>query len=341
MIALQEERTIRTITHANNKLWIRVGYMDKASRLDLFLEVVQQGSFARAADARHMDRSALSKQIKLLENELGVRLLNRSTRALSATNAGIEIAKKAEMIREALIKTQRVAESFHESPKGLLRITSPTVFGRMYIQNAVNIFMNKYPDIHVKLVLEDRRSDIIGERFDLAFRIGPSRDSNLIARKLAGTKAAILASTEFIDLYGEPQTPEELIKLPSVIYSNGNFSSNKLTISDKPGSDVFVTHYLQGRYEVNEVSSLMEAMKAGIGYSLRGLFTLDKNIKETGLVPLLTNYKLSTDDWGIYAIYPHRNQTPIVKYFLQTVQDLIGTPPIWESYIDNYDTLYK
>jgi len=315
--------------------------MDKASRLDLFLEVVQQGSFAKAADARHLDRSALSKQIKLLENELGVRLLNRSTRALSTTNAGIEIVKKAEMIREVLTKTQKIAESFHASPKGLLRITCPTVFGTMYIQKAINIFMKKYPEIHVKLALEDKRSDIIGERYDIAFRIGPSRDSNLIAKRIAGTNAAILASEEFVRAHGEPKTPEELIKLPSVIYSNGEYTSNKITISDRPGSDQFVTHHLHGRYEVNEVSALIDAMKAGIGYSLGALSTLDRNIKELGLVPLLTNYKLSTSDWGIYAIYPHRNQTPIVKYFIATVQELIGSPPIWESYIDNYDTLYK
>lgn len=315
--------------------------MGMSTRLDLFLDVVQHGSFAKAAGVRNMDRSALSKQIKVLEDDLGVRLLNRSTRALSLTNAGKEIIKQAESVRELLANTQRLAESFHDTPKGLLRISSPTLFGKMYIQRAVNIFMAKYPDTHIKLVLDDKRVDIIGERFDVAIRIGPARDSNLIARKLASTKVAILASEGFIEAYGEPQTPEELIKLPAIIYSNGEITFNKITISDQPGSDVMNTHIINGRLEVNEVSVIMDAVKAGLGYSQRGLFTLEQNIKEMGLVPLLTDYKLPETNWGIYAVYPHRNQTPLVKLFIDTVQELIGTPPVWENYIDNYDAMYK
>jgi len=315
--------------------------MGMSTRLDLFLDVVQHGSFAKAAGVRNMDRSALSKQIKVLEDDLGVRLLNRSTRALSLTNAGKEIIKQAESVRELLANTQRLAESFHDTPKGLLRISSPTLFGKMYIQRAVNIFMAKYPDTHIKLVLDDKRVDIIGERFDVAIRIGPARDSNLIARKLASTKVAILASEGFIEAYGEPQTPEELIKLPAIIYSNGEITFNKITISDQPGSDVMNTHIINGRLEVNEVSVIMDAVKAGLGYSQRGLFTLEQNIKEMGLVPLLTDYKLPETNWGIYAVYPHRNQTPLVKLFIDTVQELIGTPPVWDNYIDNYDAMYK
>ena len=315
--------------------------MGMSTRLDLFLDVVQHGSFAKAAGVRNMDRSALSKQIKVLEDDLGVRLLNRSTRALSLTNAGKEIIKQAESVRELLANTQRLAESFHDTPKGLLRISSPTLFGKMYIQKAVNIFMAKYPDTHIKLVLDDKRVDIIGERFDVAIRIGPARDSNLIARKLASTKGAILASESFIETYGKPQTPEELIKLPAIIYSNGEITFNKITISDSPGSEVMNTHIKNGRLEVNEVSVIMDAMKAGLGYSQHGLFTLEQNIKEMGLVPLLTDYKLPETNWGIYAVYPHRNQTPLVKLFIDTVQELIGTPPVWEKYIDNYDAMYK
>ena len=315
--------------------------MGMSTRLDLFLDVVQHGSFAKAAGVRNMDRSALSKQIKVLEDDLGVRLLNRSTRALSLTNAGKEIIKQAESVRELLANTQRLAESFHDTPKGLLRISSPTLFGKMYIQKAVNIFMAKYPDTHIKLVLDDKRVDIIGERFDVAIRIGPARDSNLIARKLASTKGAILASESFIETYGKPQTPEELIKLPAIIYSNGEITFNKITISDSPGSDVMNTHIKNGRLEVNEVSVIMDAMKAGLGYSQHGLFTLEQNIKEMGLVPLLTDYKLPETNWGIYAVYPHRNQTPLVKLFIDTVQELIGIPPVWEKYIDNYDAMYK
>ncbi|MEG3755185.1 LysR family transcriptional regulator [Psychromonas arctica] len=312
-----------------------------STRLDLFLDVVQHGSFAKAAGVRNIDRSALSKQIKILESDLGVRLLNRSTRALSLTDAGKDILKQAELVRELLATTQRLAESYQSTPKGLLRITSPSLFGKLYIQDAVNKFMAEYPDTHIKLVLEDRRADIIGESFDIAFRVGPPRDSNLIARKLADNNTAILASRSFIDTYGEPKTPEELIKLPAIIYSNGEMTFNKLTISDKPMSDQMETHIISGRLEVNDLSVLMDAVEAGLGFSQRSLFALDRNIKETDLVPLLTNYKLPETNWGLYAVYPHRNQTPLVKLFIEAVQEVIGSPPIWESYIDDYKSMYR
>lgn len=314
--------------------------MGMSTRLDLFMDVVIQGSFAKAAGIRNIDRSALSKQIKILEDDLGVRLLNRSTRAISLTDAGKEIYKQAELVRELLANTQRIAESYHSTPKGLLRITSSTLFGKIYIQPAVNLFMEKYPDTHIKLVLEDRRVDIIGESFDIAFRIGPPRDSSLIARKIANSNSAILASESFIEKYGNPKTPEELVKLPAIIFSSGDSVFNKLTISESPGSDVMCTHNISGRLEVNEVSVIFNALEAGLGYSHRGLFTLEKNIKEMGLVPLLTNYKFPETNWGIYAVYPHRNQTPLIKLFIETVQGIIGTPAVWDSYVDGYDKMY-
>jgi DNA-binding transcriptional LysR family regulator len=315
--------------------------MDMATRLDLFYDVVQHGSFAKAADLRNLDRSVLSKQIKALEQDLGIRLLNRSTRSLSLTDAGAEVLKQAESVRELLADTQRLAESYHSQPKGQLKITSPTPFGRLYLSKAINIFMKKYPEIHVNLVLDDRRSDIIGEQYDIAFRIGSLPDSNLVAKTLASNPIAILASESFIEEHGEPKTPEELIKLPAVIYSNGVTTLNKLEIGDTPGSDNLRTHIMQGRYMLNEADTLFSALQAGIGYALTGLFTLDRNIREMGLVPLLTNYRIPNSFGQIYAVYPHRNQTPIVKLFIETVQEMIGTPPLWESYIDNFNDLYK
>jgi len=100
-----------------------------------------------------MDKSALSKQIKLLENELGIRLLNRSTRSLSLTEAGKEVLKQAESVRQTISDTHRIVESFHGKPKGLLRITTPTLFGKLYVQEAIRIFMGKYPDADIQLDL--------------------------------------------------------------------------------------------------------------------------------------------------------------------------------------------
>lgn len=315
--------------------------MDMATRLDLFLDVVKHGSFAKAADLRNLDRSVLSKQIKILEDDLGIWLLNRSTRSLSLTNAGAEILKQAQSMRSLLSDTRRLAESYHSQPKGHIKITSPTAFGHLFVTEAVNIFMNRYPDIHISLHLDDRRSDIIGDQYDIAFRIGFLTDSNLVAKKLASNPMAVLASKSFIEKHGKPSTPEELIKLPAIVYTNGETTINKLEISETPDSDVMRTHIMQGRYKVNEAKAIFSAIEAGLGYAAMPLFALRKNIKEMDLVPLLTDYKMPASFGQIYAIYPHRNSTPIVKLFIETVQQLIGDPPMWEKHIDHFDTMYK
>lgn len=172
--------------------------MDMANKLDLFLTVEQHGSFKKAADFMNIDRSALSKQIKNLDDGLGVRLLNRTTRSISVTNVGTEILKNAATIRDILDDTQRIADTYHTEPRGTIRIAGPSLFGRLYLTNAVNNFLAKYPFTNIELVLDDEQSDIINNRFDIALRVGPIRDSNFIAVKLADKKRAILASRSFI-----------------------------------------------------------------------------------------------------------------------------------------------
>lgn len=157
--------------------------MDLASRLELLLEVSQQGSFAQAADKRGIDRSVLSKQIRKLEESLGVRLLNRSTRSLSLTPAGEEIVKQAQHVRDALDKTRQLADTFSDTPRGNLKISCTTLFGRRYLKDCAVNFLKKYPQVTVEIVLEGRNVDLIGERYDVAFRIGSPKESNLVAKK--------------------------------------------------------------------------------------------------------------------------------------------------------------
>ncbi|WP_285163021.1 LysR family transcriptional regulator [Shewanella goraebulensis] len=317
--------------------------MDMATRLELFIDIVQHGTFAKVADIHNLDRSVVSKQIKALETQLGIRLLNRSTRALALTDAGAEVLKQAEIVRNALVDTEKLAQSFHCEPKGLLRITSNVSFGHLYLRPAINRFMAKYPDTYIDLMLDDKRTDIIGDKFDIAFRIGPPKDSNLIAKKLASNKLAILASHSFIQQYGKPATIEALIALPAVIYFNGEFHLNKIEISESPSatSSRMVKYNQNGRFRANDVGSLLSAVEAGLGYSVISLTTLEQSIEKNGLVPLLTDYKLANNSGGIYAVYPHRNQTPLVNKFIEMVIDVIGTPPIWEGYINDYESFYQ
>ena len=315
--------------------------MDIATRLDLFLDVARQGSFTKAADLRFMDRSSLSKQIKILESELGIRLLNRSTRSLSLTEAGKEVLKQAEAVRQTISDTHRIVESFHGKPKGLLRITSPTLFGKLYVQNAIKTFMSRYPDTDIQLDLNNKVLNVIEDRYDIAFRIGDAQDSNLVARKLANNKVAILASKSFIEQYGNPKTPEELVKLPAVFFSSGGLVVNKIPIGRDPQNGEFILREFKGRYRVNEQELVLDAVKSGLGFGALALYMLDDNIKNLGLVPLLTEAALPESFGALYAVYPHRNPTPLVSKFIETFKEMIGEPPIWESYIDDYESYYQ
>ena len=312
-----------------------------SNQLMLFIDVVQQGSFAKAAAIHDMDNSSLSKQIKKLETTLGVQLLNRSTRSFSLTSAGEEILSQAHIVLDTLSDIQSIADSYQIEPKGMLRITSGMFFGQQYVQPVVNKFMQKYPNVKITLMLDDKRSDIIGDHFDLAFRIGKLNDSNLMAKKIASTHFALVASKDFIVRYGMPQTPEELIALPAIVYGNGDVSLDQIKISEQPHGDLLKTFKMKGNYKISDVRAMMDAVKAGLGYSLIDLFNLEKPITEVGLVPLLTNYKLSTMDTGIYALYPHRKQTPLVSEFIKMVQEYIGTPAFWVEHIPNYKQFYK
>ncbi|ARD24094.1 MULTISPECIES: LysR family transcriptional regulator [Shewanella] len=315
--------------------------MSLTKQLALFVDVVQQGSFTKAATLHDMDNSLLSKQIKKLETELGVQLLNRSTRSFSLTSAGEEILAQALQLTDTLSQVQNIADSYQSKPKGIIRITSGVYFGQLYLQPVITRFMKQYPEVKVTLNLDDKRTDIITDHFDVAFRVGKLTESNLIARKIAKTHFAIVASECFIQEHGMPMTPEELIQLPAVVYGNGNVNLDQMCLTETPHGDLYKMYKMRGNYKVSDVRTLIDAVKSGLGYSLIDLFNLEEPIAQSKLVPLLTNYGLSTMDTGIYAVYPHRKQTLLVSEFIKAVQEYIGTPPFWLEHIPNYKQLYQ
>ncbi|MGF1690859.1 LysR family transcriptional regulator [Photobacterium kagoshimensis] len=309
--------------------------MSITNQLLLFLDVVQQGSFTKAALLHDMDNSSLSKRIKKLEQELGVQLLNRSTRSFSLTSAGEEILEQTHTLVETLDNIKNIADAYQSVPKGELRITSPVYFGQEYLQPVISQFMTLYPDVKINLSLDDKKVDIIGDHFDLAFRLGKLTESNLIARKIAETNFIAVAATSFIETHGLPQTPEELIVLPAVVYSNGTLTLDQLSTREVGSSKPFDMYKMQGNYKVSDVRTMIGAVKDGLGYSLIDISNLDRHMDELGLVQLLPRYEVSTRETAIYAIYPHRKQTMLVKEFIKAVQDYIGSPPRWKVHISS------
>ncbi|MCM2971428.1 LysR family transcriptional regulator [Larsenimonas suaedae] len=305
--------------------------MDRSTRLLLFLDVVDAGSFTAAAERRHVNRSVISKQIRALERELEVQLFNRSTRSVALTGIGREIYQSALKLREALDETGDVVRAHQEEPRGTLRITCPVHFGRLHVTRGLRLYLKRYPDMHVDLQLDDTPVNLIGGGFDIGIRIAQLDDSNLIARPLARNKRILCASPGFIACHGAPGTLDELIGLPAAIYSRDGFELDRLHYIDQTdGLERRVR--LHPKIKANDPEVLKQAVLAGVGYSMASLFHVSEELKDGRLVPLLPALTLS-DAPAIQLVYPHRRYLPQkTRRFIECMQETVGDPPFWETW---------
>lgn len=312
--------------------------MDTSSRLLLLLEVIELGSFVKVAEQRNVDRSVISKQISRLEEELDVRLLNRTTRSLSLTAAGNEMVNQAHQLRALLNDTQRLAQNYHSEPRGLLRITSSTMFGRQYVQQAISVFQKQYPDVDFELRLEDRIVDMVKEGFDIGFRIGKPKNSSLISRKIARSRLLIVASPEFIERHGAIDTIEKLESLPATIYAAPGLVIDKFSYRDGEGN---TQHFqLNATYKVNDVEMIPKSALTGNTLAVVTAQMITDEISKGELVPIMTH--LALDDFGtFYAVYPHRDAPIKTKLFIDTLKSIVGEEqPVWEQGIAGFDGMY-
>lgn len=312
--------------------------MDTTSRLLLLLDVVERGSFSKAALSRNIDRSVISKQISRLEEDLGVRLLNRTTRSFSLTAAGAEMIKKSEQLRELLGDTIRLAENYHQEPRGVLKITAINIIGRRFLQPVINDFQKRFPQVEVELHLDDKVVDIVAEGIDLAFRMGEPKDSSLIARKVARNRYLILASPEFIENFGMPNSIEELINYPAASYSNINIKMDSIAYYNEKNEEC--EQKIHSVFRSNDGEALMMKVLSGNAYMIAPAFIVKDEVKDGSLVPLLTHVKLKQNR-PMYAVYPHRDLPVRTRLFFDAVKEHIGKEiPIWENAIPNFDELY-
>lgn len=303
--------------------------MDLVNKLELFLEVVNKGSFSRAAEAKFMDKSVFSKQIKLLENELGVRLFNRTTRSVSLTHVGEEFVSRAEQISDLLHDTKVLAKSYQDEPQGTIKILAPEFFARNYLQDIIYNFMEKHPKVKVQLTLDNRPRDIISDGFDFAIKVGELDNNRLIAKRLCGHHVSLLASETFIEKYGEPKTPDDLINFPAAVFTNGVFSTDFVYFDDEYGKRK--RYNLTPKITVNNGRMALDAIRKGIGLGVVASFAPNSE-PESKFVKLLPKFKLSQlDEVGLYLLYPHRNQPAFVKLMIAEISAGMEETEYWHN----------
>lgn len=274
--------------------------MDTVARMQAFLGVVDAGGFSAAARRMAKSKALLSKYVKDLEDELGVRLLNRTTRHLSLTEVGHAYYREATEILQRIDDLAESVRDTHREPRGLLRVSAPRSFGDAELGQAIMEFLVREPGIMVDLRLDDRFVDLVEEGFDVAIRITELADSSLIARRLANFRNVLTASPALLEKYGRPRSPQDLATAPAIV--DTNYRGRHNWAFDDKGERVVVQ--VSPRVEVNSPDVARAAAVAGLGFARLPWFTARQALAEGRLLLLLEEYEPTGS--AIYAVYPHR-----------------------------------
>ncbi|PKR89257.1 LysR family transcriptional regulator [Pleomorphomonas diazotrophica] len=274
--------------------------MDTFTRMRTFVEVVEAGGFSAAARKLGRSKALISKYVKELEDELGARLMNRTTRRLSLTELGQAYFRDAGEILQRVDDLQDMVRERHGEPTGLLRVAAPRTFGDSTLGKAIMDFVAANPAIRLDLRLDDRFVDLIDEGFDCAIRVSELSDSSLIARKLADYRFATVVRPDVVDIHGLPTTPDDLTRLPCIIDSNLRNRFNWRFLVDGARQTVPVS----GRVEVNSPSAVRLAVLAGLGFGSVPYKMVEDDINAGRLRIVLSEFELGAAN--IYVVYPHR-----------------------------------
>lgn len=297
--------------------------MTNLGDLEVFVRVIAAGSMSTAARDLGLSPAVVSKRIKRLEDKLGTRLLQRTTRQISLTEAGQGFHERVLTVLGGLEEAEAFASGRSSEVNGTLKISASTSFGRMHVAPHLKPFMEAHPDLAIHLVLSDEFTDIVGGGFDLAIRIAELNDSSLVARRLAPVRRVLCAAPDYLAAHGMPGTLEDLKKhrcLPA-----HNHDSWRLEGPSGP-----VTLRPEGMLITNSSEVIREAVIAGLGIALRSTWDVGAELKSGKLVQVLPQYE-SSRNVALSAVYPSRQFLPAkVRLFIDYLAELYGPVPYWE-----------
>jgi DNA-binding transcriptional LysR family regulator len=274
--------------------------MDIVAGMRVFTAVVEAGSFAAAATRLAMSRAMVSKHLSKLEDHLGTRLLNRTTRRLSLTEAGSAFFDRSMQILADIAEAEQVTGRMAVQPRGVLKISMPLSYGLHRFGPLITDYASRHPLVKLDLSLSDRRVDLVNEGFDLAIRIGRLPESGLIARKLGAEHRIIVAAPAYLQKHGAPQTPADLARHVCLGYSLTRSVDEWRLL----GPEGVVTVRCTGPIKADNGDMLRLAAIHGAGLIFQPRFIVDDEVRAGRLVQVLTEY--GSEELGIYALYPSR-----------------------------------
>jgi len=290
-----------------------------------FAEVVESGGFTRAARRLGVSKSVISRRIARLEDELGSRLLSRTTRGLSPTEAGLELKARSERILTELEEAREAVASQGSEVVGRLRLSAPLSFGVLHIAPVLTEIARKHPRLEMDVAYSDRIVDVVGEGFDAAIRIGALKDSSLVARRLAPVRGVVVASPDYLARNGRPRTPRDLTGQQCLIYTGSStldwvFRSGKRTIAVRP----------EGRLRTDNGEVMRQWAIEGLGIAVLPSFLASDALAEGKLEAILRDYQMP--EAAIYVVRPPGAYVPgKVRVLIDTLAERFGGEPFWDA----------
>lgn len=300
--------------------------MDTLTDIAVFVQVVDSGSFTAAAERLELSKAVVSKYVTRLENRLGARLLNRTTRRLSLTEVGRAFYERSQAGLRELEEAEAEVSRLQGAPRGTLRINAPMSFGILHIAPAIPEFLQQYPDLNVDMNLDDRQLDLVEEGFDLAIRIAQLPDSTLVARRLGPCRHVVCGAPGYFRRHGIPRTPRDLRDHNAITFKYQD-SAREWHFLAPDSTPVRVP--VRGSIQMNNSLGLREALLQEVGITLTPTFVVGEDIQTGRLEAVLKDYK--TLELSIYAVFPQqRHLSPKVRAFVEFMAGRMAGEPAWD-----------
>ena len=300
--------------------------MDKLDAMNAFVKVVAHGSFAQAGRALGLTRSAVSKAVMELEETLGARLLDRTTRRVSATEAGLAYYERCVDILARVDETELQVSRLHDEPRGVLKVNAPVSFGVLHLGPLIAEFMGQYHDLKIELTLNDRFIDPIEEGIDVTIRIGILADSSLIARRIAPARRVLVAAPAYLKKFGAPKEPDQLMQHRCLNYGHSTTLQRWQLTRDGETINVAINSLLCS----NNGDVLRAAAIGEQGVTKLPTFLVGPDIRAGRLQVVLPNYPPAA--LGVFALYaPNRYLAAKTRLLIDFLASRFGERPSWDT----------
>ena len=295
--------------------------MDRLAGLDLFIRIVETGSFSKAAEDLGIAQPTATKAVAAIEQRLGVRLLHRSTRGVTPTEVGALYYEKCKRISRDVEDAENLATLLQSGVGGRLRISTSVAFGRRVMVPLVLRYMRDHPAVSIDLGFDDRYVDLVEQGVDMAIRMGRLADSSLGARYLGTNPWVMVASPGYLRQHPAPQVPDDLASHGCVIYSSVQ-GDDRWSLTGPSGQEVSVP--VNGRLRTNNLSAVLAAARAGMGLAVLPWYAARESVADASVVPVLSDHVLPAQD--MHAVYPSPKlvSTKVTSFIAFLQQALAG-----------------